>query len=53
MEVMKTFDQKCSNDDFGLTFIFLWQDKICYSGFQWEEFLDCVEDLGAKVNKCS
>ena len=51
--VLKIFAQKCSNDDIGLTLTFLCQDQICFLGFHREEFLELVEDLGAKVNQCS
>ena len=31
----------------------LWQAQICFPGFQWEELMELVEDLGAKVIKYS
>ena len=50
---MKIFAQKCSNDELGLTMIFLWQDYICFPALgHLEEFIELLRDLGAKVNKC-
>ena len=53
MENFKEFAPKGSDNDIGLTLIFLWQDHICFQGFHMEEFMELVEDLGAKVHKCS
>ena len=46
--------EKFSHDDFGLTLtFFLWQGQICFLSFEWEEFMELVEDLGEKVNEYS
>ena len=50
---MKLFAQKCTNDDIGLTLTFNGKIKFAFRGFTWEEFIEFVEDLGAKVNKCN
>ena len=50
---MKLFAQKCTNDDIGLTLTFYGKIKFALRGFTWEEFIEFVKDLGAKVNKCS
>ena len=50
---MKLFVQKCTTDDIGLTLTFNSKIKFALRGFTWEEFMELVEDLGAKVNKCS
>ena len=31
---------------------FLGQDQICFPPFIWEELMELLEDLSAKVNKC-
>ena len=50
---MKLFSQKCTNDGIGLTLTFYGKIKFAFAGFTWEEIMEFVEDLGAKVNKCS
>ena len=53
MERFEAFSQKCSNDDIGLALTFNGKIKFAFRGFAWEEFMEHVEDVGAKVNKCS
>ena len=43
---MKILAQECSNDELGLTY-----GKIKFA-FRPEEFMELLEGLGAKVNKC-
>ena len=43
-KVLKLFVQKCTNDR---------TDLDTFRGFTWEEFMELVEDLDAKVSKCS
>ena len=42
MEVLKIFAQKYSNDDIGLTLVFLWQNQIGFPRFHMEEFMELV-----------
>ena len=43
------YAQKCPNDDIGLTLTFYRKIKFAFRGFTWEEFMEIVEDLDAKV----
>ena len=52
-EVLKFFAQEYSNDYLGLTLIFYGKVRFAFWAFIWEEFMDFVEDFGAKVNKYS
>ena len=47
MEVLKTFAQKCSNDDLGLTLHFY--GKVLFA-FYIGRVMGLLEDLSAKVN---
>ena len=49
-EVLKICIQECSNDNFGLTLSFYGKIKFAFWPFIWVEFMDFVEDFGAKVN---
>ena len=46
-KVLKIFAQECSYDDLG---IYSAKFKFTFWDFIWEEFLELVEDFGAKVN---
>ena len=49
-KVLKIFTQECFNDDLGLTLIFFYgKVKFAFWAFIWEEFMDFIEDFGAKV----
>ena len=53
MESFKDLAQTCSNDDIGLISAFYGMIKLAFRAFTREDFMELVEDLGAKVNKCS
>ena len=50
MVVLKTFAQKCSNDDLGLTLHFYGKVLFAFPGFHIGRVMELLEDLGAKVN---
>ena len=52
-KVLKLFAQKCTYDDIGLTLTIYGKIKFAFRGFTQEEFMEFLEDFGAKVNKCS
>ena len=52
-KVLKILAQNCSDDDTGLTFKFYGKIKFAFRAFTWKEFMELIEYLGAKVNKCS
>ena len=43
------FAQKYSNDDIGLTLKFYGKIKFAFRPFTWEDFMELVEYLDAKV----
>ena len=49
-KVLKIITQEYSNNDLGLTVRFFGNVKFAIWAFIWEEFIDCIEDFGAKVN---
>ena len=50
---LKIFAQKSSDDDLELTMTYCnGKIKFAFRDFIWEEFMELVEDIGAKVNKC-
>ena len=53
MERFEAFSQKCTNDDIGLALTFNGKIKFAFRGLTWEGFMELVEGVGAKVNKCS
>ena len=52
-KILKIFALKCSNTDIGLTVTFYGMIKFAFRAFTWEEFMELVEDVDAKVDKCS
>ena len=49
MKVLKIFAKECSNYELGLVFTFLWQGQVCLRSFIWENVIEVVEDVVAKV----